>query len=187
MLMTGVWLTLDATVGVFSAHFAKLGAEPLVVATAIALPAILAVPLFLLIGIAGQEYGRRTVLAFLGFLNLFASPILFALAVANAHRADPIPLVACGGLTLLFSLLLWAMVSAYLLELFPTELRALGYGITYSFPSIIPAFYPFYLLLLAKVMPYGYTPIVLLALGGVLVMIGAALSKDRRGSDLATI
>ena len=41
--------------------------------------------------------------------------------------------------------------------------------ISYSVATILPGLYSFYMLGLAKVMPYEFTPIVLLALGGLML------------------
>jgi hypothetical protein len=70
------------------------------------------------------------------------------------------------------------------MEMFPTEIRSSGYGIAYSLPSVIPAFYPYYLLGLSAFMPYAYTPVVILVLGSVLLCTGALLSKDLRHVEL---
>jgi len=78
------------------------------------------------------------------------------------------------------ALLVWAVITAYILEMFPTEIRSSGYGIAYSLPSVIPAFYAYYMLGLKNVMPYDYTPVVIIAVGGLLLLVGAWISKDLR-------
>ena len=62
------------------------------------------------------------------------------------------------------------MITAYIMEMFPTEVRSSGYGIAYSLPSVIPAFYPYYMLWLGNTMNYDYTPLVILAAGGVFLL-----------------
>jgi MFS family permease len=180
---TGAWLTLDATVGVFASHLKALGSSAGVVNGAILLAAVVAIPLFPLVGAAGQRFGRRQLFLVLGALNLLVGPILLGVAVAGAHSAGAV--LVGGGLALLLSLLVWAVISAYLMEMFPTEIRSSGYGIAYSLPSVIPAFYPYYLIALSGLLPYRYTPLVLLAVGGVFLICGAWLSHDLRQVDLA--
>ena len=52
----------------------------------------------------------------------------------------------------------WAVVTSYIDERFPTAVRATGYGIGYSAATIIPAFSSFYMLGLEGLgMPYAYT------------------------------
>ena len=136
-----------------------------------------------LIGAAGQRFGRRRVFLVIGALNALAAPVL--LGVAIAARSSSVAVLVCGRLALLVSLAVWAMISAYLMEMFPTEIRSSGYGIAYSLPSILPAFYPYYMLGLAGLMPYAYTPVVLLVAGGVFLVVGSYLSKDLRHVDLA--
>ena len=48
------------------------------------------------------------------------------------------------------------------------------YGVSYSLAVILPGLYSFYMLGLAKLMPYKYSPIALLALGGLLLSRYAA-------------
>ncbi len=179
---TGAWLTLDATVALFSSHFDGLGTDTAVVNATLLIAAIVAVFLFPLTGAAGQRFGRRQVFLVLGALNALVAPVLFGLAVAGADQA--LVVLVCGTLTLLCTLLVWSMISAYLLEMFPTQVRSSGYGIAYSLPSVIPAFYSYYMLGLSGAMPYEYTPAVLVSLGGLFLIVGSWLSKDLRHVEL---
>ena len=79
----------------------------------------------------------------------------------------------------------WGIVTTYLNERFPTGVRASGYGIGYSLAAIIPSFFSFYLLALGRLMPYVYTPLVLIVLAGLLQIIGAWLGPETRDVDLA--
>ncbi|WP_037062810.1 MFS transporter [Pseudonocardia acaciae] len=179
---TGAWLTLDATVGVFASHFKGLGGSPAVINSAILAAAIIGVVLFPLIGAAGQRHGRRRVFLVIGVLNLVVAPLLLAAAIARPRGT--VTLLVCGGLALVATLAVWSMISAYIMEMFPTQVRSSGYGIAYSLPSVIPAFYPYYMLGLSAFMPYGYTPVVLLALGGLFLIVGSWLSSDLRHVEL---
>lgn len=79
----------------------------------------------------------------------------------------------------------YGVATVYLLEAFPTRVRASGYGLAYSYSLIIPSCYSFYMLGLSSIMPYVYTPVVLIALSGVLTAIGARLGPETRDVDLA--
>jgi hypothetical protein len=81
----------------------------------------------------------------------------------------------------------WGIVTSYINERFPTAIRASGYGVGYSLAVIIPSFFSFYLLWLAHLMPYVYTPLVLLVIAGLLTAIGAWIGPETRHVDLESI
>jgi len=81
------------------------------------------------------------------------------------------------------SLAIFAVHTPYLAESFPTSIRSSGYGVSLSLPIIIPGLYSFLMLGLSVLIPYAYTPIVLLALGGLLVSVGAFLGKETKDLD----
>src|SRR6202023_4091404 len=97
---------------------------------------------------------------------------LYYVLIAGAYR-DSLTLVSLVALIAVLTLPIWAVHTPYLAESFRTEIRSSGYGISYSLATILPGLYSFYLLGLAKLMPYEFGPIVLLALGGALLSIGA--------------
>lgn len=179
---TGAWLTLDATVGVFAGHFKGLGTGSTIVNTAILAASVAGVCLFPFVGAAGQRYGRRRVFLVLGVLNLVLAPILFGIAISAPLNTAAV--VICGGLAVVCTLVVWAVITAFITEMFPTEVRSSGYGIAYSLPSVIPAFYPYLMIGLSSLMPYAYTPLVLLALGGLFLIAGSWLSSDLRHVEL---
>jgi len=78
----------------------------------------------------------------------------------------------------------WGIVTTYISERFPTHVRASGYGIGYSAAVVIPAFAGFYLLWLSHLMPYAYTPMVMLMVAGALIMAGALLGPETRDVEL---
>jgi hypothetical protein len=109
-------------------------------------------------GLLGQMIGRRLAITLSGFLILIGGSGLYALA---------------GGI-----------VTTYICERFPTHVRASGYGIGYSLAVIIPAFAGVYMLALRQIMPYAYTPVVLIALSGILIVIGALVGPETRDVEL---
>ena len=175
---TGAWLTLDGTIGAFSGHFKRLGTDVSVINAVVLISAAFAVCAFPLVGTAGQRYGRREVFLVLGAVNLIVAPAAFALAVSNVGNPDAVVLFAV--ISIVCALLVWAMITAYIMEMFPTEVRSSGYGIAYSLPSVLPAFYTYYMLGLGHFMSYDYTPVVIIAVGGLCLLVGAWISKDLR-------
>lgn len=175
---TGAWLILDGTIGVFAGHFKKLGADVGTVNTTVLVSAVIGVTIFPMIGAAGQRFGRRRVIMAIALFNLIAGPIAFAIAIGNFASSTAVifgaSIAIVGGLTV------FAMITAYIMEMFPTEVRSSGYGIAYSLPSVIPAFYPYYMLWLGRGMDYDWTPLVILGAGGAFLLVGAYISKDLR-------
>lgn len=84
-------------------------------------------------------------------------------------------------------LAIWAMITAFLMELFPTNVRASGYGVAYSLPSLIPAFYAYYMVGMGSFMDYNYTPVVITAVGGMFLLVGGFAARDRRHMELEHI
>ena len=77
----------------------------------------------------------------------------------------------------------WAVITPYLAESFRTEIRSCGYSLSYSLATILPGFYSFYMLGLAKLMPYEFSPIVLLAAGGLMLTLGALAGPETKHVD----
>lgn len=179
---TGAWFTMNGTIGVFAGHFKKLGTEGGVVNATILIAAAIGLALFPLIGMAGQRYGRRPVILIIGLFNLTAGPL--AMWWAIGHPQDTAATIVGAGIAIIGGLSVFAMITAYIMEMFPTEVRSSGYGIAYSLPSILPAFYPYYMLGLGGVMDYNFTPIVILVSGALLLCVGSLISKDLRHVDM---
>ncbi len=140
---------------------------------------------YLLFGQLGQTYGRRRMLIIGGLLNSTVSPGLYYYLMIRGYRStlemtvllSAIEVLAVGG-TL-------AIPLAYITERFPTSVRASGFGAGWSIALIAPSFYGFMMLGLARFMPYEFTQLVLLAIGGVVMAIGAALGPETKDFDLA--
>ena len=76
----------------------------------------------------------------------------------------------------------WGVIITYINERFVTDVRATGFGIGFSLSVIIPSFYAFYMNWLGAIMPFELTPVVLLAVGAIIGMIGAPWVRKRRTS-----
>ena len=136
-------------------------------------------------GLLGQMIGRRLAITLSGILILIGGSGLYALAIAHALAGGSLvstTFIACVCYLLVVSP--WGIVTTYICERFPTHLRASGYGIGYSLAVIIPAFSAAYMLALQHIMPYAYTPVVLIALSGILIVIGALMGPETRDVEL---
>ena len=80
----------------------------------------------------------------------------------------------------MFTIPIWAVITPYLTESFRTEIRSSGYGVSYSLATILPGLYSFYILSLAKLMPHKFSPIVLLALRGLMLSLGALAGPETK-------
>ncbi len=182
VVMTGAWLTLNATVGALPGIAGVLGVEGQGVNTGTLIGAGIAVILFPFLGMLSQRWGRRPTITAIGLLNTVPAGLLYYWLVSTGYESRAL-LVGLVAVVSLLGLLLWAVHTPYLVESFRTGVRAAGYGISYSLATIIPGFYSFYLLGLDAFMPYQYTPIVLLVLGGAFLAIGALAGPETRDVD----
>jgi hypothetical protein len=185
--MTGAWLTLNATVGALPGVINTiLGVKSSGVNTGILIGAAIAAALYPLIGQLSQNFGRRPTITVIGILNLVPACALYYVLVAAAYR-NPVGLVVLVALIELLSLPIWAVLTPYLAESFRTGIRSSGYGVSYSLAAILPGLYSFYMLGLAKLMPYEYSPILLLALGGLLLSVGALAGPETKDADFRSV
>ncbi len=183
VVVSGAWLTLDATVAALPGVIdTVLGVNSTDVNTGILIGAALSMPLLPLVGVLGQRFGRRPMIAILGVLNLFPASLLYYLLVAGAYHNSAM-LIGLVAFILVLTIPVWAVITPYLAESFRTEIRSCGYGISYSAATILPGLYSFYMLALAKVMPYQFTPIVLLVLGGLMLSLGALAGPETKDRD----
>ncbi|GAA3519027.1 MFS transporter [Actinocatenispora rupis] len=185
VLMTGMWLTsymLTAVLPKLLASPVGLGSTRI---TAILVVANAVVAFWYLgSGIASQRIGRRTTLMVGGAASAVLAPFGYALVVSGRVGSFPLLLVLVVLVTVLMSTQ-WGCITTYLNERFSVGVRASGYGLGYSLGMVVPAFYAFYQAGLESLVPARYTAVVLLALGGVLTVIGASLGPDTRENDLA--
>ena len=186
VMMTGFWLTqnivtlalpttiLDDTLGL---SHDQLTTTLLIAYTCLAFSYIGA-------GVMAQKFGRRRFFIVNGSLIAVIGSALLALIVAGTlHSLAAIVLVVC-----IFAILVtapWGVVLSYINERFTTDVRASGFGLAFSASVIIPSFYAFFMDWLGNIMPYHFTPVVLLAIGAILGTLGAAAGPDTRHVDLA--
>jgi MFS family permease len=182
--MTGVWFSMNGSIGVFATHFKGLGIETSTVNAMMLTGAAVSALLFPFIGHLSQVAGRRvTIVAIGGILLAFGAggSLLSVSMLGTAWMWIGAIISIVAGFSI------WATVTAYLIELFPTSVRSTGYGVAYSLPSIIPAFYAYYMVWLGGLVPFKFTPAIIIGIGAVLIVVGAAATKDSRHTALAEI
>jgi MFS family permease len=186
LVMSGAWFTLNAVTAILPGVLLTVRHVNSVVVTSAQLVAYCLLALiFVPVGILGQKIGRRTILVLIGLAGFVVGPILYYALVRFGYRS-------AWQLTLLVTLInlcatpVWAIVTSYINERFPTGIRATGYGVGYSAATIIPAFSSFYMLGLKRLgMPYEYTQIVILAVGGFLLSLGALSGPETNHVELS--
>ncbi|MFZ0217981.1 MAG: MFS transporter [Candidatus Dormiibacterota bacterium] len=189
LMMSGFWLGVQACVsvvpGLLETYFKRPAGEVtngLIVANVVLIFAYLGCALL------GQRLGRRPMLVASGVWTIVLSTSAYLLMVLTVQNRAPFVLtILFDTIALGLTLGPWGIVTTYINERFPTNVRASGYGIGYSLAVILPSFYGFYMLLLSRLIPYQYTPVVLVALGGVLVLVGALLGPETRDVRLDSV
>jgi MFS family permease len=189
VLMTGFWLSLNAVVSTLPVVL-KAGGMTATRITYLLLAANIALAIgYMVFGVVGQAIGRRPTLVLLGLAIAAGCSSMYVWVVDNVHAS-----VRSGDLTMVFVLTVaivtltvcgWGQLAAYISERFPTQIRSSGFGVGYSLAAILPAFYSFVMLWLGHVMPYRYSHIALLALAGLLIVVGAVLGPETKSVDLA--
>lgn len=181
-MMTGLWLLTYTTVLLLPERLAADSALP-----AIAVPVVMglaSVAQAVVMAAAGHLSsltGRRRLFMVWGAAAIVAGPVLWWCTVAAPTLAVA---AACAALLQVMTVSAYGPVAAYLSERFPTSLRSTGYGAGYSLSLVLPALYPFYVPVLEPLLGRHGTVMILVALGGVLVVLGAALGPRLRSREL---
>lgn len=132
-----------------------------------------------------QMIGRRRAIVIASLTVLIGGPLLYYATVAHALAGGaPLVTTILAAAFHVLALSPWGIATVYICERFPTHVRASGYGMGYSLAVVIPSFAGVYVLWLAHVMPYLYTPIVLLVIATALMIVGALLGPETRQVEL---
>jgi MFS family permease len=183
IVMNGAWFTLNSTVGALPGVINTiLGANSADVNTGVMIGAAIAIPILPLVGVLSQRTGRRPAIVVFGALSLLPASALYYVLVAGAYR-NPTYMIGLVAAIVALTIPMWAVLTPYLAESFRTAIRSCGYGIAYSLAALLPGLYSFYMLGLAKWMPYQFSPVVLLAVGGFLLIVGALAGPETKHAD----
>ncbi|GGF30621.1 MFS transporter [Subtercola lobariae] len=133
-------------------------------------------------GVISQRIGRRTYLIATGILALVIGIPAYWMLI-NVSQPNVWVAMLPAVIAAIFIVSPWAVVTSYLSERFATENRAVGYGLGYSLAVIIPSFYATYQIWLSGIVPMQYTVLVLVGIGGVLAIVGAALGPETKNVE----
>jgi MFS family permease len=189
IMMLGFWFGAQSLIGVMpGVLIQKLQVPSQLMTDGLLITSFIQFFAFVGIGLLGQMIGRRLTIVLSGIAILVGGTSLYVAAIAHAFSGgDLVITTAIACLCYLLVISPWGIVTTYICERFPTHIRASGYGIGYSVAVIIPAFSGAYMLALQTLMPYAYTPAVLIALSGVLIIVGALIGPETRDVELGAV
>ncbi|MEW6347128.1 MAG: MFS transporter [Pseudomonadota bacterium] len=184
LLMTGLWttqniITLFLPVGLLTniLHLNYVQSSATLVVTY-----TLMIFSYVGAGVLSQSIGRRNFFIVVSLLIATAgSGMLFVLA--NVARLS---LVSTVSLVCVLAILVtspWGGLLTYINERFVTDVRATGFGVSFSLSVIIPSFYAFYLTGLSAVTPGHAAPAILLCAGGIIAAVGAIIGPETKDVD----
>lgn len=184
LLMTGFWLTQNLITIFIPAtllfHFLHLSKFQLT-STLLISYALLFFS-YIGSGMLGQRVGRRRFFVVAGpLIATVGAAIMYVLVGVPGLSLPTIVVLVC-----VLSILVtspWGVIVTYINERFVTDVRATGFGVGFSLSVIIPSFYAFYMNWLGDLMPFRYTPVVLLVIGSLIGMVGALLGPETRDVD----
>jgi MFS family permease len=186
VLMAGVWFASNMASGLLPA---LLGTQTTLTASQVTGTLVVAQFIhtlcFPLIGALTDRIGRRTFFIACGVSVGLVCAAAFAFLAAGPWSGVPLVFV----LTLLIRISgasMFAVTPSYICERFPAAVRGTGFGMGYSLPLLVTAGYAYYQDWLGHIVPYEYTPVVLLVLGGVLILTGALIGPETKDVDFET-
>lgn len=184
ILMTGVFFMVNMVGSVIPQLIIGRGFTPSEFSLSIIFANIVVPFAYMLSGRLSDSFGRKPILLVAGTLVLLVMTSLFALLGSDV----PLPF------WLLIAVIFFAqcvngftigVLPSYINERFPTQVRSSGWGIGYSLAVVIPGFFAAYQAGLSNFMPLSLTPVVLLAVAGILIIGSVLASPETRGVDLA--
>jgi predicted MFS family arabinose efflux permease len=183
LVMTGLWL-MSGSVASFMPRvlLTRYDASATAVTSALLAAHVALLVTVVLVGMGSQVVGRRAMLVLgAGAAVLLGLP-LYAVVVSGA--VSPAVAFLLAGAVHVFVVGAWGAASSYCNERFPTAVRSSGFGIGYSVSLVLPSLSPLYVAGLGRLMPFEYTPLVLLVIGAALLAVGALRGPETADVDL---
>jgi MFS family permease len=138
---------------------------------------------FIASGMISQRIGRRRFFLISGpLIATVGSALMYVLATVDGLSMLTVGVLVCALAVLVTAP--WGVIVTYVNERFATEVRATGFGIGFSLSIVIPSFYAVYLNWLSAFMPLLVGAVVLLAVGGLIGTLGAAMGPETKDVDL---
>lgn len=174
VMMTGLWLFTAMAVAVLTAQLGAVRELDPVRVTAVMLAGTAASAVTMLAcGHLSTRVGRRRFFLGFGAASAVLAPAAYLAALGPATGAGLVLAVVA---LQVVTVSVYGPVGAWLVEQFPPGVRSSGYGTAYSLSIVLPSLYPFYLPPLQDAAGPVVPVAALLALAGVLVLVGAAVA-----------
>ncbi|WP_240432657.1 MFS transporter [Rubrobacter indicoceani] len=185
VIMSGFWLSLQAIAAVLPGVLGReeSGLSYTEVTLALVISYVVVAGVYLPAGMLSQRVGRRPFLIASGLAMASLATFFYYLLIRLAPENFLVVLLLTT-LIVVIGILPWALTPAYVNERFRTDVRASGYGISYSIAVILPSFYAYYQAGLSAFIPFEYTTLVLLVAGALLISAGAALGPETKNVEM---
>jgi MFS family permease len=185
VLMSGFWLTLQTVAAILPGLLSSpVGLSKTNTTITLVVSNVVLVGGYIAAGVISQRVGRRPFLIAYGLVAAVVGTFLYYLLLS----APPQNLLLVILLTTIITLLVvscWGLTTAYINERFQTGIRASAFGIGYSLAVVLPSLYAYYQAGLATFMPLEYTVLVLLIIGALLMVVGAAWGPETKDVDFS--
>lgn len=183
LMVTGFWLSLQPVAAILPGVLqGVVGQSNMESTITLVIVNVIAAISYLPLGIISQKAGRRPFFIASGIIMAILGTSLYYLLLTLRPDSFWTTLAITTGIVVI-TFLPWPVLIAYINERFQTGVRASAYGLAYSLAVILPSFYFVYQTWLSALMPFEYTSLVLLAVGAVLISIGAAWGPETKDVD----
>jgi MFS family permease len=140
-----------------------------------------------LYGALSQKVGRRTMLRWVAVSVVTIGSAAWVFMIRFAETGATFGAIALmAGIANFVTNAPLGVFVVYLNERFGTQVRAAGYSTAYTFGLILPGLYTVWVKGLAHVVPYAYTALFLIPLGGVLVFLAAHRGPETLNAPLVS-
>lgn len=184
LFMTGFWLTQNL-ITVFLPQgllLRVLHLTPAQLTQTLLVTYVVLIASYLCFALVAQRIGRRRFFIASGIaIATVGAGLLYLLASGRATSYAEITALVV--VLAVVATSPWGIIITYINERFVTDVRATGFGIGFSLSVIIPSFYAVYLDWLGNFMPFELTPVVLMAVGGLIGAWGAWLGPETKDVD----
>lgn len=140
---------------------------------------------FILAGRVSQRIGRRRFLMIWGLVVAILGTASYGVLMGMVG-AGFLLIVVMATVTSILTISNWGVTTAYISERFALGVRSSGFGMGYTLSVIIPSLYSFFITWLSGIMPAAFAPLPLVFIGGILILVGAAMGPETRKVELGS-
>src|SRR5215217_1759005 len=185
VLMTGFWLTLQTVAAILPGLLgSQVGLSQTNTTITLVVANVVLVGGYIASGVISQRVGRRPFLIAYGLISAVAGTFLYWLLL-SAPPQNLFLVILLATIIALLVVSCWGISTAYINERFQTGIRASAFGIGYSLAVVLPSLYAYYQAGLAAFMPFEYTVLVLLVVGSLFIVAGAAWGPETKDVDFS--